>query len=77
VSRRSSRTVFDAAKFRADVIAYMDRWHLSGRALCACTDLGISTLGTFLRGESETSLLLACELADVCDLSLDTYRIAS
>lgn len=74
MSYRTSRPVFDSARFRADVVAYMQRWHLSGRRLAASGAVGQRAVAYFLRGDTEPSLLVACALADICDLSLNTYR---
>jgi hypothetical protein len=43
--------------------------HLSARA-----GLGVTTIGEFMRGKNDATLLTACALADVCHLKLDDYR---
>ncbi len=75
MSRRSGAERFDMPRFRADVIAHIDRWNMSIRSLaeaCECSD---NALMPWLRGDRlAVGLFVAVALADVCDLSLDTYR---
>lgn len=74
MSRRSADGVFDVDRFRADVTAYMRRWHLTPCALGRAAELAPSTAHAFITGRHGPSLLVACALADICDLTLDQYR---
>lgn len=76
MSNRNAAAVFDGDRFIADVMAHMARHKLSSRMLLASADLDIASGLAVLRGERYPSLLVACSLADVCDLSLDAYRKA-
>jgi hypothetical protein len=75
VSGRGSDAVFDADRFRADVTAHMDRWHLTGRQLASSAGIHHTTLFPFLDGIVGPSVLVVCSLANACDLALDSYRI--
>jgi hypothetical protein len=74
--KRSVTEVFDSAEFVADIILWLDDHGMSRRAMANEADLDLSNLLGVLRGERPVSLLSACSLADVCDLSLDDYRLA-
>lgn len=74
MSRRSSLGLFDGDRFVADVLTYAERWNVSRRQMALAADVDLATLLGLLRREREPSLLMACALADVCDLSLDAYR---
>lgn len=71
---RDSSAVFDGDRFIAAVLAYMDRHRVSARSLLAAAGLDLSSGLQVLRGDRAPSLLVACSLADVCDLSIDDYR---
>lgn len=73
--RRSSRGHFDGDRFVADVLAYTERFSVSRRELFAAAGIDLSTGLQLLRRQREPSLLTVCALADVCDLSLDAYRM--
>lgn len=74
----SSVEVFDMPRFRADVIAHIDRWNMPARRVAEACGVSDNAIYPWLRGTRDTiGLFVACALADVCDLSLDKYRRAA
>jgi hypothetical protein len=74
---RSATDVFDSEEFVDDVLDWLEDHEMSRRGLAKTAQLDLSNLLGVLRGERPVSLLSACSLADVCDLSLDDYRRAA
>jgi plasmid maintenance system antidote protein VapI len=64
---------FDDTAMRRDVLAYMDRWRLSQRAMARSVGMSEGTVARWFRGEGRVSMDFAASLAQVCDLSLDAY----
>lgn len=54
---------------------YCERHDVSFQGLSAQSDIAISTLMAQMGGVGELTLRVACAVAEVCDLSLDTYRL--
>lgn len=69
---------FDAPRFMADVHAYRERHRLSRSELVRAAGFDLATGLRMLRADERRCLLslsFVCTLADVCDLSLDAYRV--
>jgi len=62
------------ADFRADVATYMKRQRLTPEGVALWTDISSGTVRNFLQG-GMLSLRVAAGLAELCDLSLDRYRL--
>ena len=71
---RQSGDWFDVDAFRQDVRTYMKRQGLTAGEAANLCDLSYTTVTAFLAG-GDPSLPPACALADLCDLSLDVYRL--
>jgi transcriptional regulator with XRE-family HTH domain len=74
MTNRDAQAVFDGQAFLQAVYDYLGRSNISRRQLLTDAGLDIASGLQVLRGDRMPSLLVACALADVCDLSLDTYR---
>lgn len=74
---RSAEDRFDSDGFVDDVLEWLADQKRSRRWLAIEADLDLSALLQVLRKDRAVSLLVACALADLCDLSLDDYRCES
>lgn len=72
--KRDSLAVFDGYQFIRDALSYAKRHGMSRRTLLAAADIDLSSGLGILRCDRAPTLLAACALASVCDLSLDEYR---
>jgi hypothetical protein len=73
--KRPTPHAFDVERFIGDVNAYAARWKLTRWALLSKAGLNHQSAYAVLRGDRSPSLLTVCALAEVCDLSLDRYRL--
>lgn len=74
---RSAEDRFDSDGFVDDVLEWLADQKRSRRWLAIEADLDLSALLQVLRKDRAVSLLVACALTDLCDLSLDDYRCVS
>ena len=73
MSNRHARSVFNYDLFRYDVERYRERWELSQRTMCAAADISPSAYMRFRGGGGTLGLYAVCQLAMLCDLSIDDY----
>ena len=74
MSNRSADSIFDSFEFVDDVLEWCIENGFSRRKLAKRADLDLSSLLQVLRSDRPLTLLTACTLATVCELSLDDYR---
>lgn len=65
---------FKEADFRADVVRYMKRQRLTPEGVALWTDISSGTIRNFIKG-GMLSLRVAAGLSELCDLSIDSYRL--
>jgi len=75
VVKQSGVEVFDVPAFSEDVDRFRVRRGWSKAEMADVCGISQSTLKGFLQLNRPPGLFLVCVLADVCDLSLDKYRI--
>jgi len=66
--------LFDPARFVTEVRAYMGRQRLSLDGLAFMVEVSSAALHDVLQGRVVPDVVLAAQLADLCDLSLDAFR---
>jgi hypothetical protein len=66
---------FDCDRFVGDVLEYVERQRLTRQAVLVAADVDVTAGLAVLRGRRAPSLRIAVSLADVCDLTLDAYRV--
>ena len=71
---RASREAFDVARFTVDVRRQAHRWGWTMTELGHRAGVSPGRVREVVGGRGGLSLLTACALAEVCDLSLDDYR---
>jgi len=75
VSKQSAVNVFDVTAFAEDVERFRVRRGWSKAEMADVCGISLSTFKMFVQGNRPPGLFLVCVLADICDLSLDKYRI--
>lgn len=73
--KQSAVNVFDTRAFLDDVERFRTRRGWSKQEFADIAGVSASTVKMFAYGKRPPGLYLVCVLADVCDLSLDKYRI--
>ncbi len=73
--KQSAVNVFDVPAFSEDVERFRVRRGWSKAEMADVCGISLSTLKMFVQNSRPPGLFLVCVLADVCDLSLDKYRV--